>query len=129
MENAKFELIPSFLEHYQYYPMKKGLLLLLLVSLWSIPAVWANFSLQKLQVNYQTQPLGTDLGTPQFSWQMKASSIKGLAQVAYQIKVVDEKNQRFGNLQKSILMFSCYPIRRKTLTSSYQIHVVFDSLG
>ena len=94
MENAKFELIPSFLEHYQYYPMKKGLLLLLLVNLWSITAIWANFSLQKLQVNYQTQPLGTDLGTPQFSWQMKAlSSIKGLAQVAYQIKVVDEKNQ------------------------------------
>jgi hypothetical protein len=106
LENAKFELIPSFLEHYQYYPMKKGLLLLLLVNLWSIPAIWANFSLQKLQVNYQTQPLGTDLGTPQFSWQMKAlSSIKGLAQVAYQIKVVDEKIRRFGNLQKSGLMY------------------------
>jgi alpha-L-rhamnosidase len=87
LEKAKFELIPSFLEHYQYYPMKKGLLLLLLVSLWSIPAVWANFSLQKLQVNYQTQPLGTDLTIPQFSWQMKAlNSIKGLSQVAYQIK-------------------------------------------
>jgi hypothetical protein len=46
--------------------MKKGLLLLLLVKLWSIPAIWANFSLQKLQVNYQTQPLGTDLGTHSF---------------------------------------------------------------
>jgi alpha-L-rhamnosidase len=74
--------------------MKKGVLLLLLMSLFAGTKAWANFTLQKLQVNYQTQPLGTDLGTPQFSWQMKAlSSIKGLAQVAYQIKVVDEKNQ------------------------------------
>jgi hypothetical protein len=110
--------------------MKKGVLLLLLMSLFAGTKAWANFTLQKLQVNYQTQPLGTDLGTPQFSWQMKAlSSIKGLAQVAYQIKVVDEKIRRFGNLQKSALMYLMLSNTKETLTSSYQIHVVFDSLG
>lgn len=74
--------------------MKKGVLLLLLMSFLAGAKTWANFTLQKLQVNYQTQPLGTDLSIPQFSWQMKAlSSIKGLSQVAYQIRVIDEKNQ------------------------------------
>ena len=51
----------------------------------------ANFSLQKLQVNYQTTPLGTDIKTPQFSWQMKAlDNLRGYQQKAYQIIVTDD---------------------------------------
>jgi alpha-L-rhamnosidase len=51
----------------------------------------ANFSLQKLQVNYQVTPLGTDIKTPQFSWQMKAlDNQRGYQQKAYQIIVTDD---------------------------------------
>lgn len=80
--------------------MKKRLLfivpLLLLVG-----QLLANFSLQKLQTNYQTTPLGTDLTTPQFSWQMKALDNKrGYKQVAYQIVVADEKGKEVWNSQK-----------------------------
>ncbi len=51
----------------------------------------ANFSLQKLQVNYQTTPLGTDIKTPQFSWQMKAlDNLRGYQQKVYQIIVTDD---------------------------------------
>lgn len=67
----------------------------LFVILWLLVGfpTFANFSLQKLQVNYQTTPLGTDLPIPQFSWQMKASDTqKGYLQTAYQIIVTDEKN-------------------------------------
>jgi alpha-L-rhamnosidase len=53
--------------------------------------LFANFSLQKLQVNYQATPLGTDIKTPQFSWQMKALDDKrGYEQKAYQIIVTDD---------------------------------------
>jgi alpha-L-rhamnosidase len=52
---------------------------------------FGQFSLQKLQTNYQEKPLGTDLPTPQFSWQM-ISSQRGEEQKAYQIVVKDEKN-------------------------------------
>ena len=61
----------------------------------------ANFSLQKLQTNYQTTPLGTDLTTPQYSWQMKALDDKrGYKQKAYQIVVTDEANKTVWNSQK-----------------------------
>ena len=63
--------------------------------------LFANFSLQKLQTNYQTTPLGTDLTTPQFSWQMKAlDSKRGYKQKAYQIVVTDEKAKTVWNTQK-----------------------------
>ncbi|SOE20040.1 alpha-L-rhamnosidase [Spirosomataceae bacterium TFI 002] len=58
----------------------------------SISSIFAQFSLNKLQVNYENTPLGTDIAVPQFSWQMKGEQ-KGLAQSAYQIVVSDEANK------------------------------------
>ncbi|MEI6595368.1 MAG: family 78 glycoside hydrolase catalytic domain [Bacteroidota bacterium] len=61
----------------------------------------ANFSLQKLQVNYQVTPLGTDIKTPQFSWQMKAlDNQRGYHQQAYQIIVTDEAFNIIWNSRK-----------------------------
>lgn len=63
--------------------------------------VFAQFKLQKLQVNYQTTPLGTDLSQPQFSWQMANTANKrGLAQIAYQIEVTDEQNHVIWNSKR-----------------------------
>lgn len=54
-------------------------------------SVSAHFSLEKLQVNYQTTPLGTDIKIPQFSWQMKAvDNQRNYEQKAYQIIVTDD---------------------------------------
>jgi len=53
---------------------------------------FANLTLQKLQVNYQTTHLGTDVAKPQFSWQMHATDQRrGYLQKAYQLVVTDEK--------------------------------------
>ncbi|WP_304238091.1 alpha-L-rhamnosidase [Jiulongibacter sediminis] len=54
-------------------------------------SLFAQFSLQNLQVNYTTTPLGTDLETPQFSWQMNADGeVRNLEQLAYQLTVKNE---------------------------------------
>ncbi len=82
--------------------MKKTLLLIVIFML-SVGQLYAQFTLQKLQVNYQTTPLGTDLPKPQFSWQMKGSTPKrGIAQKAYQIVMTDEKNQVIWDSKKVI---------------------------
>ncbi len=65
--------------------------LLALFFLLSI-AVNAQVSLTNLKTNYRNTPLGTDITTPQFSWQMIApSTSRGLAQKVYQILVKNEK--------------------------------------
>ncbi len=69
----------------------KKIFLLSVFFLLNFELSFAQFSLQKLQTNYQTTPLGTDLAKPQFSWQMKGSA-RGLAQKSYQIVLIDEKN-------------------------------------
>jgi alpha-L-rhamnosidase len=80
--------------------MKKYLLLTTLLFL-LVGQLFANFTLQNLKTNYQTTPLGTDLTTPQFSWQMQASDNKrGYKQVAYQIVVTDEQAKTVWNTQK-----------------------------
>ncbi|MCP9770439.1 alpha-L-rhamnosidase [Lacihabitans sp. LS3-19] len=64
-------------------------------------SIFANFSLEKLQVNYENQPLGTDIAIPQFSWQLKAGdNKKGYLQTAYQIVVTDENNIETWNSEK-----------------------------
>ncbi len=61
----------------------------------------AGFSLQKLQTNYLTTPLGLDEAKPQFSWQMQANdAAKDYKQVAYQIQLTDENQQSIWNTQK-----------------------------
>jgi alpha-L-rhamnosidase len=73
--------------------MKKILTLFILLLATNLVA-FANISLEKLQVDYQSNPLGIDITNPHFSWQMKASdNKKGYEQKAYQIVVSDAKNQ------------------------------------
>ena len=48
----------------------KPLLIAVLLALTCM--VNAQISIQKLQVDYQTTPMGIDIDTPLFSWQMKA---------------------------------------------------------
>ena len=61
--------------------------LLALFILLSIGAA-AQVTLTNLKTNYRNTPLGTDIATPQFSWQMIApSTSRGLAQKVYQILV------------------------------------------
>jgi alpha-L-rhamnosidase len=80
--------------------MKKTLLFTTAFCL-AIGQLFAHFSLQKLQTNYQTTPLGTDITPPQYSWQMKAEDNKrGYQQKAYQIVVTDEKGATVWNSQK-----------------------------
>ncbi len=80
--------------------MKKYLFLTATFMLF-LGQVFAQFKLQKLQVNYQTTPLGTDLSQPQFSWQMTNSTNKrGQAQIAYQIEVADEQNRVVWNSKR-----------------------------
>jgi alpha-L-rhamnosidase len=68
-----------------------------------ISTLFAQFSLQKLQVNYQTTPLGTDEAVPQFSWQMQNGTNKrGLSQKAYKIMVTDEQNQIVWDSKKVV---------------------------
>ena len=80
--------------------MKKQFLFSIVLLLF-VGKLLANFSLQNLQTNYQTTPLGTDLATPQYSWQMKALDAKrGYKQKAYQIVVTDEQGKIVWNGQK-----------------------------
>lgn len=56
--------------------------------------VYAHATLTELRVNYEVQPLGIDIETPRFSWQMQSDDDqRGLQQVAYQIVVQNEQNE------------------------------------
>ena len=72
----------------------KILLLPLLTLLSFFGTVFANVSIDNLNVDYQPTPLGIDQATPHFSWQMKALDAKrGYAQNAFQIVVTNARNQ------------------------------------
>lgn len=81
--------------------MKNKIKLSILLFFMLLNSVYAQFSLQKLQVNYRTTPLGTDIAIPQFSWQMRNETTKrGLKQVAYQILVFDENENLVWDSKK-----------------------------
>lgn len=79
--------------------MKHALLaLFLLLSI----SMNAQVTLANLKTNYRTTPLGTDLPTPQFSWQMRSTAnTRGLSQQAYRIVVLDEKNAQIWDSGKT----------------------------
>ena len=69
------------------------LISLLFFSFFSF-GLYANATLSELRVNYEVQPLGIDVETPRFSWQMHSDDDqRGLQQVAYQIVVQNEQNE------------------------------------
>lgn len=61
-------------------------ILLLLSILFLLPA---NAAIKKLQVEYLTNPIGLDIKTPRFSWQLQSEE-RGVSQVAYQITVATD---------------------------------------
>ena len=59
------------------------------------------FQLSFLKTEYATTPLGLDIPTPRFSWQMSApNGRRGLVQKAWQIVVSDELGQQVWNSGK-----------------------------
>ncbi len=58
--------------------------------------------LTKLKVEYTETPLGVDVESPRFSWQMESADHKrGLRQAAYQLVVTDETDQIVWDSQKT----------------------------
>ncbi len=56
---------------------------------------------RQLKVEYQETPLGIDISTPRFSWQMESNvNERGQHQTAYQIKVVDEADKMVWDSKK-----------------------------
>lgn len=58
------------------------------------------FNVQGLKVEYTDSPLGIDVATPRFSWQMQDTQ-RGAAQSAYQIVVANEKGTEIWNSGKT----------------------------
>ena len=80
--------------------MKTNILAIFLLLSLSKFAI-AGVSIENLNVDYQSTPLGTDQPNPHFSWQMKATDAKrGYAQKAYQIVITDSKNQIVWDTKK-----------------------------
>lgn len=71
--------------------MKKNTFLIVLACWMQCLGLFAT-ELENLKVEYATCPLGIDVSTPRFSWQMKAGENEyGIRQNAYQIWVYDEQ--------------------------------------
>lgn len=61
----------------------------------------STFTLRNLRTEYMNSPIGIDVQTPGFSWQMAAvSPQKGLGQKAYTIRLFDEKGKEVWNSGK-----------------------------
>ncbi|MEN9296024.1 MAG: hypothetical protein RJA42_290, partial [Bacteroidota bacterium] len=77
--------------------MKKRILAGLLIAFSFIAQ--AQVEINKLQVEYQTAPLGLDEAHPRFSWQME-SPVRGEKQSAYRIVVQDETGRTVWDSKK-----------------------------
>ena len=51
----------------------------------------ASVTVAELRVEYMTNPLGTDVARPRFSWQLRAAE-RDVAQTAYELQVADRAN-------------------------------------
>ena len=63
-------------------------------------AAASDFSVMNLKVEYTKTPLGLDVKTPRFSWQMRAEKGRGASQTAYQIVVKDAGNNVVWDTKK-----------------------------
>lgn len=78
---------------FKFQTLKRAITTILMLSGYIL--VFAEVDVDRLQVEYQKEPLGLDVEKPRFSWQMKASDTqRGLFQTAYQIVVSDEQNNK-----------------------------------
>lgn len=71
----------------------KTFIKVLLIFFLAVRPVFSQTSVQGLTTEYLETPLGIDIKTPRFSWQMETNPNKiGQFQMAYQITVFDESN-------------------------------------
>ncbi len=93
-------------DYYKTNPMhliipRFRLLFMALTFFFNFVGGFSQTTIEKLQVDYQTEPLGIDIITPHFSWHMHdASKKRGLAQVAYQIVVTNERGKMVWDSKK-----------------------------
>ncbi|MBG49684.1 MAG: alpha-L-rhamnosidase [Pseudozobellia sp.] len=74
--------------------MKIFQLNLIILAFLATTIAWAQSNIDHLQVEYQPKPLGIDVQTPHFSWQMVTKNgVRGQAQSAYRILVIDERGR------------------------------------
>lgn len=67
----------------------------------TLSAAQKTFMLQNLKTEYMHEPLGIEVSSPRFSWQLKAlTSRKGLYQKAYSIQVFDENGREVWSTGK-----------------------------
>ena len=86
---------------YNFIAVPKKLLLALLICLIFSRVSQAQSHLKQLQTEYQIQPLGIDISSPRFSWQMETdTSRNNQFQTAYQIIVTDENGDEVWDSQK-----------------------------
>lgn len=64
----------------------------LVLCMFSFTAIHAETKLVNLRVEYMTNPIGIDVVSPQFSWEMQ-SSRKGMKQTAYEISLLNSQNE------------------------------------
>ena len=94
----------------------------------------AQISIENLQVEYQSQPLGIDIATPRISWQMVAGSNKrGIYQTAYQISVTDESGREVwdtGKVESNISLGVTYAGQNLQQSTKYDYIIkVWDQEG
>lgn len=78
-------------------------LLLLIIIFYTINASSQNLQVVNLRCEYRTNPLGVDVESPMFSWELQ-SPHKNVMQTAYRILVADDKdllNKNEGNIWDS----------------------------
>ena len=98
----KYPILPNFIIMINYLRLKRlPLLILFIVQL--IIAFNSNATgvVQNLQVEYTTTPLGIDVKTPRFTWQMAAAEgERGICQSAYQLFVTNPEGKEMWDSKK-----------------------------
>jgi alpha-L-rhamnosidase len=108
--------------------------LLILADLFMIDVAKAQVVIDHLQVEYTKNPIGIDVKSPRFSWQMSApEKSRNYEQTSYQIEVKDLKNHVVWNSNKVVsgnavgIVYSGAPLQPMT---RYRWTVtVWDQLG
>lgn len=111
----------------------KRLLFLLVLSLTHIP-IFAQFSIQKVLVDYESEPATIETAPPRFSWQMVADAgQRSLTQKSYSITVWDEGNKtvwQSGKVESDRSLGIAYDGQTLRPNHAYRVQVeVWDQLG
>ncbi len=84
------------------FDSKYSIVFLLCFVVFPMATLWAQSTPKHLQTEYRETPLGIDIETPRFSWQMETDADQhGQSQTAYQIKMTDEAGEPIWDSQKT----------------------------